>query len=62
MDDHHEHVCHRMQAAQSTSSPGATSRGWDLRPVPARKETPAWIVLFIALTVPAVALSLWVMS
>jgi type VI protein secretion system component VasF len=62
MIDHHEHVCHRMQAAQSTSSPGATSRGWNFSPAKPRSETPVWMVLFIAVAVPVTLYLAWVMT
>jgi len=37
MDDRHEHVCHRMKAAQATSQ---SDRGFDFRP---SDEPPMWL-------------------
>jgi len=47
-------------AAQRTNQGGG--KGWSFEPAKPRSETPVWMVLFIAVAVPAVALSLWVMS
>lgn len=46
MIDHHEHVCHRMTAAQSTNQGGG--KGWDFSAVPAESPTPLSVKLFLA--------------
>ena len=62
MNDRHEHVCHRMKAAQATSQ---SDRGFDFRP---SDEPPLWFkavaeVLrprsLVILAVLAGVISLW---
>jgi len=65
MNDRHEHVCHRMKAAQATSQ---SDRGFDFRP---SDEPPLWfkavaevlrprsIIILLAL---AGVISLWWMT
>lgn len=42
MIDHHQHVCHRMQAAQSTGDRYAVERSWCVAPDEPKVPAVVW--------------------